>query len=314
MTVSNGPTPVIIDCDPGHDDAIALLLAVGNPRVDLLGVTTVAGNQTLERVTRNACAVLTLAGATDVPVVAGCDRPLLRPLCTAEEFHGASGLAGPPPFEPAVHPGPGHAADFLIEQVLARPGEVTLVAVGPLTNLALALGREPAIAGAVAGVTLMGGAYTRGNVTPAAEFNIYVDPDAAAAVFAAGWDVRMVGLEVTHQACYTPEVAVRVAALRNPVSTWVGELMAFFAEAYRHAGMPYPPVHDPCAVAAVIDPAVVTFRDAAVEVDTADGESRGRTVVEFDRAPSRHRVGVGVDAARFWDLVVAALGELPIGR
>jgi purine nucleosidase len=308
-----GALPVIVDCDPGHDDAIAILLAAGNSSVELLGITTVAGNQTLDHTTRNACAVATLAGLDQVPVVPGCERPLLRPLRTAAAFHGESGLDGPAPIEPKVSPMDGHAVEFLIDTVLARPGEVSIVAVGPLTNVAMALRRAPEIAGAVRQVSVMGGSYTRGNTTPAAEFNIYVDPEAAAIVFGAPWDVTMVGLDVTHQALYTPSVAQRVAALGSPVAAWVGELMAFFGDAYRRgSGMPSPPVHDPCALAALIEPALLEVREAQVVIETTGTHTAGMTVVDFDQRPAvgRHHVGVGIDATRFWDLVVEALAVL----
>jgi purine nucleosidase len=248
-----------------------------------------------------------------VPVVAGCDRPLLRPLRTAAEFHGDSGLDGPAPIEPKVTPTDGHAVDFLIDTVLARPGEVSIVAVGPLTNVAMALRRAPEIAGAVRQVSVMGGAYTRGNTTPAAEFNIYVDPEAASIVFGAPWDVTMVGLDVTHQALYTPSVADRVAALGSPAAVWVGELMEFFGRVYLEGeGMASPPVHDPCALAALIEPALLPVRDAEVVIETAGTYTSGMTVVDFRGRPEvgRHHVGVGIEADKFWDLVVEAIAVL----
>jgi purine nucleosidase len=306
---------IIIDCDPGHDDAVAILLAAGDPAIDVLGITTVAGNQTLQRVTANACTAATVAGLA-VPVHAGCDRPLVRALRTAAEFHGVSGLDGPAPVTPTVHPADGHAVDFLIQTVLADPGRVTIVALGPLTNLATALDRCPELAGAVAGVSLMGGSFTRGNVTPAAEFNIFVDPEAAAAVFEAEWDVTMVGLDVTHQALYTPEVAAGFDALGTPAGQWMGDLMAFFAKSYRAvAGMSAPPVHDPCAVAVLFDPAVIQRRPASVVVETAGVHTAGMTVVDFaEPVNPRHRVAVGIDADAFWSRVLKAVGALPTAR
>ena len=197
---------IVLDCDPGHDDAIALLLAAGDPRIELLAVTTVAGNQTLEKVTRNALAVATIAGI-DLPIAAGADRPLVRPQIVAPEIHGESGLDGPVLPEPSVALDPRHAVDLLVETVMAHePGTVTLVPPCPLTNIALAMRLRPEIVDRVARVVLMGGAYTRGNKTPAAEFNIAADPEAAQAVFEAPWDVTMVGLDLTHQA--TADAAV----------------------------------------------------------------------------------------------------------
>src|SRR5215831_11073951 len=222
------PRKVIVDCDPGHDDAVAIMLAAANPEVELLAITTVAGNQTLDRTTLNARRVCTVAGIHGVPIAAGCDRPLLRELVTAGEVHGASGLDGPDWPEPTVGVEPAHAVDIIVELVLAAPGEVTLVPVGPLTNIALALRREPRIAKAVREVVLMGGSFTRGNVTPAAEFNIYVDPEAAAAVFQAGWPLTMVGLDLTHQARVTPDVLERIAGLGTPLAEIVTQLMRFY--------------------------------------------------------------------------------------
>src|SRR5215467_5383329 len=181
------PRKVIVDCDPGHDDALAIMLAAANPEVDLLAITTVAGNQTLDRTTLNARRVCTVAGIDGVPVAAGCDRPLLRELVTAGDVHGESGLDGVEWPEPRVPLEPGHAVDLMIDLVMGAPGEVTIVPIGPLTNVALALRREPRIAKAVREVVLMGGSFTRGNTTPAAEFNIHTDPEAAAVVFEAGW-------------------------------------------------------------------------------------------------------------------------------
>jgi purine nucleosidase len=320
MSTGNAAQPgrkVIIDCDPGHDDVLALLLAAGDPAVDLLGVTTVAGNQTIERVTRNACVAATVAGLHDLTIVAGCRDPLIRPLETAAEIHGESGLDGPAPIEPTVAPTPGHAVDFIIDTVLAQPGEVSLVALGPLTNVALALRKAPELAGAVERISLMGGSWTRGNMTPAAEFNIYVDPEAAAVVFAAPWDITMVGLDVTHQALFTPEVAAEFAALATPVSRWVGELMAFFGESYQtSAGMSAPPLHDPCALAVLIDPAIVSVRDARVDIETVGTYTAGMTVVDFDRraAVGAHHVGVGIDVEAFWSRLVKAVATLPLER
>src|SRR5215471_10574909 len=222
------PRKVIVDCDPGHDDALAIMLAAANPEVELLAITTVAGNQTLDKTTLNARRVCTVAGVAGVPIAAGCDRPLLRELVTAGDVHGASGLDGVEWAEPAVDVVPEHAVDLIVELVMAAPGEVTLVPTGPLTNIALALRREPRIASAVREVALMGGSFTRGNVTPAAEFNVYVDPDAAAVVFTAGWPLTMVGLDLTHQARVTPEVMDRIAALGTPLATVVTQLMRFY--------------------------------------------------------------------------------------
>ena len=220
-------TPTLIDCDPGHDDAIALLLALASPEVELLGVTTVAGNQTLEKTTTNALRVLELAGRGDVPVAAGADRPLARELFIADYVHGESGLDGPELPEPRAEPVDQHAVDFLAERILGSPRPVTLVPIGPLTNVALLLSRYPQAAGNVERVVIMGGAVAEGNVTPAAEFNIYVDPEAAWRVFHSGLPVTMIGLDVTHRALMMP---VHVEPLRasSEVGRFEAELHDFF--------------------------------------------------------------------------------------
>jgi purine nucleosidase len=303
---------VILDCDPGHDDAVAILVAAGSPRAELLGITTVGGNQTLGRVTRNACAIATVAGL-DVPVVPGCGQPLLRRLQTAPEYHGESGLEGAPPVVATVKPAAGHAVDFIIRAILDAPGEVTLVATGPLTNLAVALSKAPQIATAVRRVVLMGGSCSRGNVTPAAEFNIAVDPEAAAIVMDAEWDVTMVGLDVTHQALYTPAVDARVAAIETRAARWIRPVLDAFRVNYaRAADIPSPPVHDPCALIEAIEPGIVELRDAEVHVETAGTYTSGMTVVDFASAPAKARqhVGVGLDAGAFWDRVVSSLEVL----
>jgi purine nucleosidase len=297
---------VILDCDPGHDDAVAIMLAAGDPRAELLAITTVAGNQTLERTTLNARRVCTVAGIRDVPIAAGCDRPLMRELVTAGEVHGETGLDGPSWPEPDVPLEPAHAVDVIVERVMAAPGEVTLVPVGPLTNIAMALRREPRIARAVREVVLMGGSFTRGNVTPAGEFNIYVDPEAAAMVFEAGWPLTMVGLDLTHHAAVTPGVLARVAATGSPLAAVVEQMLLFYAS--RSPGL-----HDPCAVARVVEPEVVECRDAFVAVETTGRWTRGMTVVDFAgrlERPVNAAVATTLDVPRFWDLVMGALTRL----
>ena len=197
---------IILDCDPGHDDAMAILLAHGTPEISLAAITTVAGNHPVALTTLNALRVCTLAGIHDVPVAAGCAAPLVRPLFTAEDIHGKGGLEGHEWGEPSVRPVPEHAVDVIVDIVMSAPGEITLVPIGPLTNIAMAVRKEPRIAERVSEVVLMGGSFTGGNVTPAAEFNVYVDPEAAAIVFGAGWPLTMIGLEVTRKAAADEEV------------------------------------------------------------------------------------------------------------
>ena len=313
--MGTAPRKIILDCDPGHDDAIALLLAHGSPGIELLAVTTVAGNQTLDKVTRNALAVAQVGGITGVPFAAGCARPLLRAPRVAGDIHGESGLDGPVLPEPQTALHPRHAVDLIVDTVLAHPpGTVTLVPVGPLTNIALAVRREPRIVERVAEVVLMGGAYGVGNVTAVSEFNIACDPEAAQIVFRQPWPLTMVGLDLTHQALATPEVVARIAALDTAPGRFVAELLAFFGASYASVhGFAAPPVHDPCAVAFVIDPDVLTTRRAPLDVELHGTLTAGMTVADL-RAPEpadcHTRVAVTLDRDRFWDLVIDALARL----
>jgi len=214
---------IILDCDPGHDDAVAMLLAHGSPAIDVVAVTTAAGNQTLEKVTRNALSVATVIGMTDVPIAAGCARPLVRTVEVAESIHGESGMEGPRLREPTTDLDSRHAVDLIVDTVMAHePGEITLVPTGALTNIGLAVRKEPRIVGRVREVVLMGGGYHEGNWSPVAEFNIKIDPEAAHIVFNEAWPVTMVGLDLTHQALATPGSPRRSArsAPRRPSSCW----------------------------------------------------------------------------------------------
>jgi purine nucleosidase len=284
-------------------------LAHGNPDVALAAITTVAGNQTLAKVTWNARSVATLAGITGVPIAAGCDRPLVREQIVGESIHGESGLDGTTLPEPTVALDPRHGVDVIIQTVMdAEPGEITVVPTGPLTNIAVAMRREPRIVPRVREVVLMGGAYTRGNITPAAEFNIAVDPEAAAMVFAGEWPVTMVGLDLTHQALATPDVLDRIAAIDTPVARALVDLLVFFRDAYlADQGMPAPPVHDPCAVARVIAPDVMTVAEAFVAVETQGRWTSGMTVTDFGHGQPNTLVATKLDAPRFWHLVIDAI-------
>ncbi|MBP2369339.1 uridine-preferring nucleoside hydrolase UriH [Pseudonocardia parietis] len=303
---------IILDCDPGHDDAIALLLAHGSPDIELLAVTTVVGNQTLPKVTRNALSVATLAGITGVPFAAGAERPLQREVAVAVDIHGETGLDGPELPEPAFGVTGGHAVDLIVDTVMAHePGTVTLVPTGGLTNIALAAARAPEIVERVRRVVLMGGGVHVGNLTPVAEFNIAIDPEAADAVFSAGWEVVMVGLDLTHQALATPAVRHAIRTVGTGPARFVDELLEFFEHSYRDAqGFEAPPVHDPCAVAYVIDPTIVRTVAAPIVVETAGRHTTGMTVVDLRRpapADCRTHAAVELDHARFWDLVTDAL-------
>lgn len=308
---------IILDCDPGHDDAIAILLALGCPDIELVAITTVAGNQSLEKTTLNARRVLTVAGVHDVPVYAGCWRPLVRPQVTAADVHGESGLDGPTFGPPAVPVQRESAVDYLVRTLMAEGEDITLVPTGPLTNVATALRREPRIAERTREVVLMGGAYTRGNTTPAAEFNMFADPEAAAAVFGAGWPLTMIGLDLTHQAIATSQVTERIGALDTEVSRMVTALLDFYGASYRRSGIPGagqgPPVHDPCAVARVARPGLMAVEDAFVAVETRGEWTAGMTVTDFRGVlgrPPNAKVATTLDAGAFWDLVLDALGAV----
>jgi inosine-uridine nucleoside N-ribohydrolase len=307
-------TPLLIDCDPGHDDAMALLLAVASPELELLGVTTVHGNQTLEKTTANALRVLEFAGFGDVPVAAGADRPLVRAPQTAFAVHGETGLDGPDLPPPAGAPVQAHAVDFLAERLLGAARPVTLVPTGPLTNVALLLARHPEAAARIERIVLMGGAIAEGNVTPAAEFNVWVDPEAAARVFASGIDVTMIGLDVTHEALMTRAMADRLREQGGKVGRFVAELYDFFSIYHRTTyGSEDSPIHDAVAVAHVIRSDIVETAHRHVVVDCQSELCRGRTVVDLWRRtgnePNCH-VGVGIDRDAFFALLLERLETL----
>lgn len=305
-------TRIVIDCDPGHDDALAILLALASPEVDLIGVTTVAGNQTLDKTTRNALVTLEIGGRPDIPVAAGADAPLHRELRTAAHVHGESGLDGPTGLpEPSARPVAAHAADFLAERI--EPG-VVLVPTAPLTNIALMLERHPDVRERLERIVWMGGSIGEGNTTPAAEFNALVDPEAAAAVFASGIPTTMIGLDVTHMALFTRAHAeeLRGAGRAGRFAAELSDFFLLFHErAYRFDGSP---IHDAMAVAHVIDPTLVTTTRVNVAVETRSEFCDGRTVVDVRGVTGRDPnadVGVDVDAARFLDLFVSRLASLP---
>lgn len=308
-------TKIILDCDPGHDDAIAMLLAHGNPNIDLVAVTTVHGNQTIEKVTRNALAVATVAGITGVPFAAGAHRPLVRVAEVAESIHGDSGLDGPALPDPAFEADERHAVDLIIDTIMENePGSITLVPTGALTNIALAVRKEPRIASRVKEVVLMGGGYHVGNWSAAAEFNIVIDPEAAHIVFNEPWKLTMVGLDVTHQALATPDVVAAITAIDTKPAKFVLELLEFFTETYRDAqGFDYPPVHDPCAVALVIDPSVMSVIRVPLDVELTGSLTLGMTVADFRAAAPEDcttYAATDLDHEKFWGLIVDALERI----
>jgi inosine-uridine nucleoside N-ribohydrolase len=304
-------TKVILDTDPGHDDAIALLLALASPEVELLGVTTVAGNQTLEKTTANALKVLEYVERTDVPVHVGADRPIIREQWSAEFVHGKSGLDGPDLPDPRTSPAEGHAVDFLSEQLEEYEG-VVLVPVGPLTNIGLLLAKHNGIEKRIGRIVLMGGSIAEGNVTPAAEFNIWADPEAAYRVFTSGVDVTMIGLDVTHKALLFPDEVERLRA-SGPVGRLVAELYDFYhAHHVRMYGWEGSPVHDAVAVGHVIRDDFVRTEYRHVLVDVGPERSRGRTYVDLwkrtGKEPNAH-VGIDVDGPAFIGWLSGRLGS-----
>ena len=303
---------IILDCDPGHDDAIALLLSLASPEVRLLGVTTVAGNQTLEKTTANAIRVLDQMGRRDIPVAAGATRPLVREQRGAAQVHGETGLDGPNLPPPSRAPETGHAIDWIANCSASNPRPVTLVATGPLTNVALFLARYPELADRLQRIVMMGGAIAEGNATPAAEFNIWVDPEAAHRVFSSGLELTMVGLDVTHQALMTPAHADALATA-GIAGRLVADLYRFYARYHiERYGWPGAPLHDAVAMAYVIDPTLLETTECGVVIDTGPEPSRGRTHVDLRRAawkPNCH-VATGIDAERFLELVVTRMSAL----
>jgi purine nucleosidase len=335
---------IIIDCDPGIDDALAIVFAHGDPGLELCGITTVAGNVGLDRTTANALRVRDFIGMPDVPVTPGHAGPLLRPVLDARHVHGDSGLAGARLPEPASAAADGHAVDYLIETISAAPGEITLIAMGPLTNIALAVRREPLLTERVRDFVIMGGSAGRGNVTPAAEFNIGADPEAAAIVFGAGWTVTMVGLDVTLQARATVAVRERMRGLGRLARDLLLPSLAGYlsgdvagpalldgqatpdgqALPDEHAmpderewpdGPGGPAVHDVCAVARVARPGLFSCMPALVQVETAGRLTAGMTVTDFAAAPAacNAQVAMGIDVPGFWDLVLDGYARAAAG-
>ena len=307
------PTPIILDVDPGHDDAVAIMLACGAPEIELLGVTTVAGNAPLEKTTRNALRVLSLVGRPGVPVAAGAAAPLVRPLRTAEDIHGESGLEGPEIPDASFGPADRGATELIADAVSGSPEPVTLVPVGPLTNVALFLREHPELKGRIARISLMGGSIGLGNTTPAAEFNVYVDPEAAREVFNSGLPITMSGLDVTHQAGAGRAERENLRTLGR-VGLVAAELLEFFAATYEGVfGFDAPPLHDAVAVAAVLEPALLETRPMRVDVECESELTRGETVCDFygvTGKPPNAEVGVGLDREGFFELLYRSLGRL----
>ena len=307
------PKPVILDVDPGHDDAVAIMMACGSPGLDLLAVTTVAGNATLPKTTRNALRVLSLIGRTDVPVAAGASGPLARELRTAEDIHGESGMDGPEIPEPTFEAQELGAVEVMADVVQESDEPMTLIPVGPLTNIALFLRKYPELKERLAHVSLMGGSMGLGNTTPAAEFNIFVDPEAAREVFDSGLQITMSGLDVTHQAGAGAAERDRLRDL-GEIGEVVAGFLDFFAGAYEGVfGFAAPPLHDPVAVAAILEPGVLKTRPMNVQIECESDLTRGETVCDFHGVTGRRAnadVGVELDRTAFFELLHDSLKRL----
>jgi len=310
------PRRIIIDTDPGQDDAVAILLALGSAELEVAGITAVAGNVPLALTEKNARKICELAGRPDIEVFAGAVRPLMRALVTAEEVHGQTGLNGPHLPEPEMALQDRHAVDFLVETLMREEsGSITLCALGPLTNIALALVREPRIAPRIREIVLMGGGFFEGgNVTPAAEFNIHVDPHAADIVFRSGVPIVMMPLDVTHKALTT---AQRIDAIRS-LGTGVGDAVAAMLEFFERFdeekyGTDGGPLHDPCVIAYLLRPDLFAGRNCNVTVETASELTMGMTVVDWwgvTNRPANALVMRDIDADGFFELLTQRLGRL----
>src|SRR5699024_954832 len=303
---------VILDCDPGHDDAIAMILAASKvSNLEIEAITTVAGNVEVEKNTLNALKVCDIIGLDDVPVAQGAEGPLVKTREIAEEIHGETGLDGPElPKIPTKKAIDKHAVDVIIEKVLNTDEPITLVPTGPLTNIAMAMNKEPKIIPKIKEIVLMGGG-TFGNWTPAAEFNIWVDAEAAKVVFNSGVPIAMFGLDVTHQAIATDEIVEKLSNIDNSVAHFVVELLKFFAKTYKDVfGFSGPPIHDACTVAYLIDPSIFQLKHVHVDVETKGELSYGMTVVDTLRTTGKEpnvHFADQLDFDKFWDLMTRAL-------
>ena len=297
---------IILDCDPGHDDAVAIMLAAISPKIELLGITVVAGNQKLEKTVNNALKVCDHLNL-DIPVYSGMSRPMIREQVIADEIHGETGLDGPIFGELKKKIEEKHAVNFIIDTLMNSDEKITLVPTGPLTNIAMAMRFEPRIIEKIRRIILMGGAYQLGNITPAAEFNILADPDAAHVVFTSGVKLTMMGLDLTRQAQATREVIEKMKTLNNKASELFVDLMEFFASTQKEVfGWPAPPVHDPTTIAYIIDPTCVEVKPMFCEVEIWSERSYGRTLCDYlgilKKEPNID-VAVKLDFDKFWNII-----------
>jgi purine nucleosidase/pyrimidine-specific ribonucleoside hydrolase len=308
------PVPIILDCDPGHDDAFAIMLAAADPGIDLLAITTVSGNGPIDKVTDNARRVYTMAGLSRTLIAQGASEPLAGSAAAAATIHGESALDGAELPDPTVEVEPEPAVELMARLLEAAERPVTIVATAPLTNIALLLRDHPEVVNNIAAISIMGGSATRGNWSPYAEFNIWADPEAADVVFASGLPIRLIGLDVTHSALATPEIIERLAAQGTTLSRICVDLVLFFADAYRDVfGMPAPPLHDPLAVLAVIHPDWFEWQHTNVVVETVGTYTRGATVIDLHGVTGRPPnlvVATKLQVDKFWDLMLVSIAEL----
>ncbi|MGN1398418.1 MAG: nucleoside hydrolase [Erysipelotrichaceae bacterium] len=303
---------IILDCDVGHDDAIALMVAAANEKIDLLGITAVAGNQTLDKTLRNTLNVVQHLGLS-VPVYAGMDRPIVRDQIVADYIHGESGLDGPVFEELKIKEEKQHAVDFIISTLMNSKERITLVPVGPLSNIAMAIRLQPKIVDKIEKIVLMGGAFGLGNHTPAAEFNIVADPEAADIVFKSGAEIVMMGLDLTNQAIATMDIIERMEQLGNKAGKLFSDIMRFTFNSQKRFDLEAGPVHDVTAVVYVTNPMIFTMKKAYVEICLDKGNCYGRTVCDFTKV-NLHKanalVATGLDLQAFWDFVAMQLSKL----
>ena len=302
---------IILDCDPGHDDAAAIILAARSPELELVGITCVAGNVEVEKTSANALKLCALADIRNIPVAAGMAAPLVAERITAPHIHGESGLGGVELLATDLRLHPAHAVDFLIETLLASDGDITLIPTAPLTNIAMAIRREPQVMLKIPEIVLMGGAMGFGNVTSSAEFNIYADPEAARVVFESGIPIVMVGLDVTHKAILTQEHIRKIRQNGTEIAVTLAAMLQWYLETITKFGHPeWTSLHDACAVASVCDPTLLTTEFMRVDIETCGEFTRGRTVCSpgfsSGKAPNV-RVGVDFDAERFFDMLITRL-------
>ncbi|GAA0133359.1 nucleoside hydrolase [Paenibacillus sp. YSY-4.3] len=300
---------IILDCDPGIDDAMAIILAAYSPHIDLLGITTVAGNVSVEKTTRNALCLCELVGVEHVPVAQGARQPLVRKSVFADYVHGDSGIGGihlPPPQKEIV---PEHGVDFIIRTLMESEGDITLVAIGPLTNVALALRKQPEIAAKIQEIVIMGGG-TMGNITPAAEFNFFADAEAAKVVFGCGVPITMIGLDLTNQAMATPEVKEQFAGVNNRMSRFILDLIGDYEKHNLKLGLAGATVHDPCCIAYCIDPSIFEAKWLHVDIETKGDFTYGMSVIDMldvTQQLANANVPLKLDQQAFWDLFVKTI-------